>query len=74
MSLPTELLIENGKSVPVDVEVRQGPMLQLTDIRVRRASRAPGRKAGEYMWRLTVPANGAATLSYVLSGRNPHED
>jgi len=72
-SLPMEMLIENGKSVPVDVEVRQGEMLELTDIRVKRASLAPERKAGDYMWRITVPANGAAHLSYVVSGRGPDE-
>jgi len=74
VSLPMELLIENRKSVPVDVEVRQGQMLQLTDIRVKRASQAPGRKAGDYLWRITVPANGAAHLDYVVSGRNSRED
>jgi len=74
VSLPMELLIENRKSVPVDVEVRQGQMLQLTDIRVKRASQAPGRKAGDYLWRITVPANGAAHLDYVVSGRNSWED
>ena len=73
-SLPMEMLIENHKSVPVDVEVRQGDMLDLTDIRVKRASQAPKRKAGDYMWRITVPANGASHLSYVVTGRNPYED
>lgn len=70
-SLPMEMLIENEKSVPVEVEVRQGEMLELTDIRVKRASLAPQRKAGDYMWRITVPANGAAHLSYTVSGRGP---
>ena len=37
--------------------------------RIRDASLVPGRKAGEHVWRVTVPANGDATLSYKLGGK-----
>jgi hypothetical protein len=72
--LPLHLRASNAKSRPVIVEIRQGPIEELEDMRVKGASVAPQRKFGDYMWRLTVPANGEATLSYKVGGKMPSDD
>ena len=64
--LPMDMLITNAKSRPVLVEIRQGPMFQSSDLRIAGATVKPIRKAGDYLWRFTVPANGEQTLSYKL--------
>ena len=63
----------NDKPVPVVVEIRQGPMYEYPDLRVGKASARTTRKAGDYAWRITVPAQGEARLSYEVSGRVPDE-
>jgi hypothetical protein len=69
--LPMHLRVLNDKTRPVVVEIRQGPMSELQDLRVVDASLAPKRKAGDYMWRFEVPAQGEQELSYKVGGRVP---
>jgi hypothetical protein len=69
--LPLHLRVTSAKSVPVTFEVRQGPVEQIGSFRVKRASLPTQRKAGDWMWRFTVPPNGAATLSYQVGGKLP---
>ena len=71
--LPLEFRMVNDKPVPVVVEIRQGPMYEYPDLRVGKASARTTRKAGDYAWRITVPAQGEARLSYEVSGRVPDE-
>jgi len=72
--LPLHLRASNAKARPVTVEIRQGPIEELEDMRVKGASLPTQRKFGDYMWRLTVPANGEATLSYKVGGKAPSDD
>jgi hypothetical protein len=66
---PIDLVITNGKSVPVPVEIRQGRMLdEADDVLVAGANLRPQRKAGDYMWRFIVPANGEQLLHYKVGG------
>jgi hypothetical protein len=44
------------------------------DLRVAGASLRPTRKAGDYAWRFTIPANGEQELHYKVSGRVPRDD
>jgi len=62
--IPLSLRIVNAKARPVSFELRQGPLEEFLDLRVKHASLRPQRKAGDYVWRLTVPANGETLLSY----------
>jgi hypothetical protein len=39
------------------------------DFKVIRASLKPARKAGDYVWRFTVPANGEQRLTYKIGMR-----
>ena len=64
--LPMDMLITNAKSRPVLVEIRQGPMFESSGLRIAGATLKPIRKAGDYLWRFTVPANGEQALSYKL--------
>jgi hypothetical protein len=66
--IPLSLRIVNAKPRPVTFELRQGPLQDFGDLRVKNASLRPQRKAGDYAWRLTVPANGEALLSYEVGG------
>jgi len=73
--MPLDLRIINAKPRPVVVEIRQGKLFYVfEDLQVTRASEPPKRKAGDYAWRLTVPANGEARLSYKVGGRLRDED
>jgi hypothetical protein len=72
--LPLELRISNAKPKSIIMEIRQGPLEDLEDMRVKGASMAPQRKGGDYMWRLTVPANGEALLSYKVGGKTPRDN
>jgi hypothetical protein len=67
--LPVRWIVRNGGPAPVEFELRQGTIYFFETQRVRRASIAPGRKSGDYTWRLTVPAHGETTLSYELGGK-----
>ena len=67
---PLSLRIDNAKSWPVTVEIRQGQLSEdLVGLRVVGANLRPQRKAGDYLWRLTVPANGTQLLKYKVGGR-----
>jgi hypothetical protein len=72
--LPIDLSISNAKSRPVLVEIRQGSMAHDRDLHVSRATLRPGRKAGDYAWRFTVPAHGEQRLSYKVGVRLDRED
>jgi hypothetical protein len=71
---PLSLRIVNAKPMPVTFELRQGRLEEFADLRVKNASLRPRRKAGDYLWRLTVPANGEALLSYEVGGKVPDLD
>jgi hypothetical protein len=36
---------------------------------VKASGQKPARKFGDYAWRITVPANGEASLSYAVGGK-----
>ncbi len=55
----------NAKPVPVTAEVRQ-TVEGMTGVAVGAESLAHGTKGGDPLWRLPLPANGAATLTYTL--------
>lgn len=67
--LPIMLRIHDDKPAAVAVEIRQGPLFDFQDLRVKDASLKPSRKHGDYVWRFTVPANGERSLSYKVGGR-----
>ena len=69
VQLPLNFRIVNAKPGAVSVEVRQGPMMDLDNMRVTRASMAPQRKSGDYLWRFSIPAQATQVLSYTISGR-----
>jgi hypothetical protein len=71
--LPLNLRVISDKGMPVPFEVRQGPIEEIGDFRVKNASLPTQRKAGDYLWRFTVPANGDATLTYKVGGRLPDD-
>jgi hypothetical protein len=71
--LPLHLRVASGKPEPVSFEVRQAPLGEIEDFRVKDASLPTIRKAGDYVWRFTVPARGEATLTYRIGGRLPRE-
>lgn len=71
--LPLHLRVASGKPVPVSFELRQRPISEIEDFRVTGASLPASRKAGDYVWRFTVPARGEATLSYRIGGRIPRD-
>jgi hypothetical protein len=72
--LPLHLRVRSAKNAPVTFEVRQAPFEGFRDFRVKGASLPTQRKAGDWMWRFTVPAHGEATLSYDVRVRNPDLD
>lgn len=72
--LPLHLRVASGKPEPVSFEVRQAPISEIEDFRVRGASLPTSRKGGDYVWRFTVPALGEATLTYKVGGRLPRDD
>jgi hypothetical protein len=61
-----EIRIENAKGVPVTVEIRQQMHEHNANAAVARASQRPMRKHGDLAWRIRVPANSGAMLSYEL--------
>jgi hypothetical protein len=66
ISVLAEHRIMNNKGVPIEIEVRHGWSDRFTDVDVRDSSAPARRKYGDYMWRITVPANEARLLTYVL--------
>jgi hypothetical protein len=66
ISVMAEHRVMNNKGVPIEVEIRHAWSYRFTDVEVRRSSAPTGRKYGDYMWRMTVPANEARLLSYEL--------
>jgi hypothetical protein len=71
---PLHLRVSSAKNFPVTLEVRQAPIEEIEGFRVKGASRPTQRKAGDYLWRFAVPANGEATLSYQVGGKIPDEE
>jgi hypothetical protein len=69
--LPVHLRVTSDTDVPVSFELRQAPIEEIDSFRVKGASLPTLRKAGDWMWRFTVPANGEATLSYKVGGKPP---
>ncbi|HET9863499.1 MAG TPA: hypothetical protein VFP37_08650 [Steroidobacteraceae bacterium] len=66
--LEVHLRVISAKDVPVTFELRQAPIDQIDSFRVKGASLPARRKAGDWMWRFTVAANGEAMLSYKVGG------
>jgi hypothetical protein len=58
------LRAHNAKPWPVLLELRQEPGDPEAPYRLLNASRRAGRKFGDWMWRLTVPANSIGELRY----------
>jgi hypothetical protein len=71
IAVMAEHRVMNNKGVPVEVEIRHGWSESFTDVEVRRSSARAGRKYGDYMWRLTVPANETRVLTYELEAIEP---
>ncbi len=69
VQLPLNFRIVNSKPGAVSVEVRQGQLMDMDNMRVTRASMAPQRKSGDYLWRFSIPARATQVLSYTISGR-----
>lgn len=67
--LPLNLRIVNAKPGAVSVEIRQGPLMDMENMRVTHASSPPQRKSGDYAWRFSVSAHATQVLSYTISGR-----
>jgi hypothetical protein len=69
-----EIRIDNAKGVPVTVEIRQQMHEHNANAAVARASHRAMRKHGDLAWRIRVPANSGATLSYELHRPRTGED
>lgn len=54
----------NAKGVPVSIEIRQANDAYHPNAKIVKSNRRVGRKFGDFAWRLRVPANNAATLTY----------
>jgi hypothetical protein len=72
ISVMAEHRVMNNKGVPIEVEIRHGFSGRFTDVDVRRSSAPAGRKYGDYMWRISVPANEARLLTYELEAIEPY--
>jgi hypothetical protein len=57
--------VANAKPRPVVLEIRQ-PVSDVTGLAVPEESLAHGTKGGDPLWRLPLPANATATLTYSL--------
>ena len=64
----------NAKAWPVLLEVRQPANDLEMAYRVSRSSHRPGRKFGDLMWRVTVPANAVGELRYRLRAEDTDQD
>jgi hypothetical protein len=71
ISVMAEHRVMNNKGVPIEMEIRHGWSELFTDVEVRRSSSPAGRKYGDYMWRITVPANETRLLTYELEAVEP---
>jgi hypothetical protein len=71
ISVMAEHRVMNNKGVPIEMEIRHGWSELFTDVEVRRSSAPAGRKYGDYMWRITVPANETRLLTYELDAIEP---
>ena len=65
-----EILAANARAAPVTVEIRHD-RADRGDFAVAAESDAHGLKAGDPVWRLTVPARSARTLTYAVSWAAP---
>ena len=64
----TEHRIVNNKEVPIEIEIRQGAELELTDVKLEKTSRPMRRKYGDLAWRFAVRP-GEQVLRYEVSAR-----
>jgi hypothetical protein len=64
----TEHRIVNNKEVPIEIEIRQGAELDLTDVKLEKTSRPMRRKYGDLAWRFAVRP-GEQVLRYEVSAR-----
>ena len=62
-----QFTLTNAKPAPVTFELRQSPAR--ADFRIVAESSAHVLKNGDDVWRVVIPANGAATLSYTFEAR-----
>ncbi len=62
-----EFTLTNAKPAPVTFELRQSP--GRPDFKVVAESAPHTLKNGDEVWRMTIPANGATTLSYTFEAR-----
>ena len=72
IAVMAEHRVMNNKGVPIEIEIRHGFSESFTDVEVRRSSAQAGRKYGDYMWRITVPANETRVLTYELEAIEPY--
>jgi len=64
----TEHRIVNNKEVAIEIEIRQGAEIDLTDVKLEKTSRPMRRKYGDLAWRFAVPP-GEQVLRYEISAR-----
>ncbi len=63
-----EATVTNAKNHPVTAEIRQP--VQNDAFKVISETSAHGTKAGDPVWRMTVPANGSASVTYAVQWLN----
>jgi hypothetical protein len=64
-----EVVVSNAGPAPIDLELRLG--LDEEEYRLANASHKLGRKNGAALWRVRVPANGIARLTYRIETQPP---
>jgi hypothetical protein len=72
IAVMAEHRVMNNKGVPIEIEIRHGWSESFTDVDVRDSSAPARRKYGDFMWRLTVPANETRLLTYELEAIEPY--
>jgi hypothetical protein len=72
VEVTVEHRVVNGKAAPVEVEIRHGASSG-SIARVRDATLRTRRKFGDFMWRFTVPPDGAEVLRYQLRSTRYYE-
>jgi hypothetical protein len=66
--------IANAKEVPVTVEIRQPADDWAGGTTIAKSNRRATRKSGDHLWRVRVPANADAALTYGLRVPKPPKD
>ena len=67
-----EVVVSNARAEPVDLELRLD--LYEEEYRLTKASHKLGRKNGAALWRVRVPANGTARLTYRIEKKPPRAE